>query len=112
MTFAASYPGSTFARFMTLRISSAPPMNSITATEIAARRRRGERLQQTNAAVRERDSGDAAGQGDQHAFGERLPDQASAPGAEREPDRDLALPRGRPREEQVRDVDACDQQDE
>ena len=47
---------------------------------------------------------------EQNALGEQLPDQPAAAGAEREPHRELALPRRGPRQQQVGDVRAGDQQ--
>ena len=63
-------------------------------------------------AIREREPGRSAGERQQRALGDELPDEPRAPGAERRPDGHLGLARGRPREQQVRDVDAGDQQDE
>ena len=45
-------------------------------------------------------------------LGQKLPDDAVARGAERRPDRHLALARGAPREQQIGDVGARNQQDE
>ena len=47
---------------------------------------------------------------EEQALGDELPRQPSAPGAEREPHRHLALAHGRAREQQVGDVRAGDQQ--
>ena len=46
----------------------------------------------------------------QRALGQQLHDQPAAPGAERQADGDLLLPRRRARQQQVRDVGARDQQ--
>ena len=48
----------------------------------------------------------------QQAFREQLPDDASAGGAEREPDADLTLARDRTRQQEVGDVRAADHQDQ
>ena len=45
-------------------------------------------------------------------FGEQLAGQTAATGSQRATDRDLSLPRRRSREQQVRDVDAGDEQHE
>ena len=47
-----------------------------------------------------------------HAFCEQLTDQAAAPGTERRPNGHFRLTRRGPREQQVRDVRACNQQHE
>ena len=55
---------------------------------------------------------DAAGERQQHAFGQQLADDAAAAGADRGADRDLALPAGGADQQQVGDVGAGDQQHE
>ena len=75
-----------------------------------ARRRQG--LQEIRAPRRDQQAGGAADQAEQQAFGQHLAQQSAPPGAERRPNRQLALPRGRAGEQQVRDVGAGDQQDE
>ena len=55
---------------------------------------------------------DAADRGEQQALGEELADQTAARRTHREPDRDLFLPRRRPREQQVGDIGAHDQEHE
>ena len=67
-------------------------------------------LQNLHRPPREDDRQDRAGDGEQQALGEELPNQAPAAGAERGPDRHLALARARAREQQVRDVGAGNQQ--
>ena len=52
----------------------------------------------------------AAPHGEQQALGQELAHELAAPGAERHPDRDLAPPRARPRQQQARDVRAGEQQ--
>ena len=54
----------------------------------------------------------AAGQREQDAFGQQLPDDAAASRADGRADRDLALAARRAHEQQVGDVRARDQQDE
>ena len=61
---------------------------------------------------REHQSDDAAGDREHEALGERLADQPAASGAERQPHRDLLLPRRRAAQQQVGDVRARDQQHE
>ena len=63
-------------------------------------------------AVPDRDdqAGDAAGDGEEHALDERLRDDLPARRADGEPQRGLAAPRDRTREQQVRDVGARDEQ--
>ena len=53
-----------------------------------------------------------AGQRQQQALGEQLPDQASASGADRRADRQLHVPGRASREHEARDVDAGDDQDQ
>src|SRR5262249_1370120 len=55
---------------------------------------------------------DAADDREEQALGEHLADEAAAARAERDADRELALPDRRPREEEVRDVGAGDEQHE
>ena len=54
----------------------------------------------------------AADNGEHHAFGQELANQARTPGAERSPNRNLALADRRAREQQVRHVCTGDEQDE
>ena len=54
----------------------------------------------------------AAAERQQDALGQQLADDAAAAGAERRADGDLPLPRQRPRQQQVGDVGARDQQHE
>ena len=55
---------------------------------------------------------EAADESEQQAFGQQLPDQAPARGTEGRADRELLLPRCRPRQQQIGDVRADDQQHE
>ena len=57
-------------------------------------------------------AGGTASSAEHHALGQQLADDASAAGAEREADGDLAAALRRAREQQVRDVGARDEQDE
>ena len=78
---------------------------------VAARQTVGEPLtHHRHGPVGEQDAGGSTEQREHQALGEHLPDQPPAGGADRHADRDFALPRGRPREHQVRDVGAGDQQ--
>ncbi len=52
----------------------------------------------------------AAGDRQQQRFRQQLPEQPGAAGADRRPNRELALPHGAPRQQQVGDVAARDQQ--
>ena len=54
------------------------------------------------------EAGDSAGKRQQHAFKEQLLHEPTASRAEREPHRHLALPAGGSREQEIRDVRACD----
>ena len=74
----------------------------------ALRRRR--RLERPDDDPRQRNAGDAADRRQQHAFGQQLPDEAPAARADGQPHRELAPPRRGPRQQQVRDVRAGDQQ--
>ena len=74
--------------------------------------RRRQRLKELRAPRRDQQARGAADQAEQQAFGQHLPQQPTPPGAERRPNRQLALPRGGARQQQVRDVGAGDQQDE
>ena len=74
--------------------------------------RRRQRLKELRAPRRDQQACGAADQAEQQAFGQHLAQQSTPPGAERRPNRELALPRGGAREQQVRDVGAGDQQDE
>ena len=66
--------------------------------------------QQVAAPDREAQADHAAGEAEQHALDEQLPDEPQAPGAERQADGDLPLAGGRAGDEQARDVAARDQQ--
>ena len=55
---------------------------------------------------------EAAERGEQHAFGQQLPNDPEAPGADAEPHRHLAPPGRGSREQQVRRVGARQQQDQ
>ena len=55
---------------------------------------------------------DAADRGEQRALGEELPDQPAATGAQRRAQRQLAVPAQHPRQRQVGDVGAGDEQDQ
>ena len=80
---------------------------------VEARQARGAQLQQAvHAPDRDQQPERAADGREQHAFGEQLRDEARASRAEGPADRHLALPHGRPREQQVGDVRAGDQQHE
>ena len=61
---------------------------------------------------REEDAGSAAEHGQEDALGQELPQETPAAGAQRGAHRDLAVPRRHAGEEQVRHVDAGDEQDE
>ncbi len=60
----------------------------------------------------DRQSGQPAAPGDQRALGQHLPRDASAAGAHRQPHGQLALPGGRSRHQQVRQVGARHDQEE
>ena len=66
--------------------------------------------QQLLAPVADEDAERAAHRREQQALGQQLANQTPARRAERQPDRDLLLPRRRAREQQVGDVGADDQQ--
>ena len=68
--------------------------------------------QQLPAPVADENPERAADRRQQQALGEQLPDQRRARRADREPHRDLFLPRRRARQQQVGDVRADDQQHE
>ena len=68
--------------------------------------------QRADAGVAEREAERAAGQREQHRFGQQLARDAAEPGAERVPRRQLLHPRARAHEHQVGDVDGADQQHE
>ena len=70
------------------------------------------RIEDADAYIRERHTGDPAEQREHHALDEQLPDDASAAGPERESNADLLRALGRSCQEQVRDVAAGNQQDE
>src|SRR5205807_7001649 len=65
-----------------------------------------------NGGERGGDSESAAEQRQRKAFGEQLTKQPGAARAHRRADGDFFLPRGRPGEQQIRDVRARDQQNE
>ena len=73
---------------------------------------RHEGEQRGNDPSRREHARDAAERGQQKAFGQQLSDQACASGAQREPHRNLTLPRGRTRQQQIADVRARDDQHE
>ncbi len=73
---------------------------------------RQQRQQRAHAPVRQQQPGRAAGACEHQAFGEQLPDEASAASAHRRADRQLARAGRRARQQQVGDVRARDQQDE
>ena len=77
----------------------------------AAKRARARRAPWTRE-HREQHAGDRPAGAQQGALGQQLPDDASAAGAEDRAQRQLALPGDRPRQQQVRDVRAGDQQHE
>jgi hypothetical protein len=62
--------------------------------------------------AREENSDRAAGDREQHRLGQHFADNPAAAGAKREPDGLFATPERRPRQRQVRDVRAGDQQDQ
>ena len=68
--------------------------------------------EQRHAPEREQETGGAADQAEHGAFGQELTDDAAAARAERVADGDLTLTRAGPREQQIRDVRAGDQQHE
>ena len=72
----------------------------------------GERAQRFDAEVGERETGDAADRGEQHAFRQHLAQQPHAARAERGADGEFALARRRARQQQVADVRAHHQQQE
>ena len=65
--------------------------------------------QQARSRPREQEPKGGAERGEQHALGEKLADQPSASRAQCVADADFAPPRGRAREQQVRQIDAGDQ---
>ena len=75
-------------------------------------RDRGDRRHALKTNSRDRQTERAAGEAEDRALGQQLPDQAPAAGAKRRADRDLARPVHRPREEQVGDVRAGNQHHE
>ena len=79
---------------------------------IGRQERRPERPEQPLRPVREQHPGRAADEREQRALGQQLAHQPAASGAERQPHRDLLLPRRRAGEQQVRDVRARDQEHE
>ena len=60
----------------------------------------------------EPDARSAAGERDDEALGEQLPNEPAAAGANREPDRDFLAALGGARQEQVGEIHAGEQQDE
>ena len=76
------------------------------------RRRRGDGDQPLHAPPREEQTGGAAGEREQRAFGQELPHDLAAAGAERGADRDLAPAIGGAREQQAHDVRARDAEHE
>ena len=71
----------------------------------------GERDEQIHRDRREEEADDGAGERQQRALGQELPDQAPSARAERHPDRQLALALQQPREEQVGDARADDEEE-
>ena len=55
---------------------------------------------------------ESAGERDEKAFGEQLPNESCTAGADREPDGDFLPPLGRAGEEQIREIDAGEEKDE
>ena len=80
--------------------------------DASGRRRQRELLHQPHRPVRQDHSGDAAQQRQHRALGEVLPRHAPRPRPERQPDRELAAPRDRARQQQVRHVRARDDEHE
>ena len=72
---------------------------------------RRHRHQGAHAPRAEQESGGAAGERQDHTLGQELADEAPAAGAERRAHRDLPVLVGRARQQQIRDVDARDQED-
>ena len=70
------------------------------------------RLDQRDSDRGQQETQDAAEGGEHQAFGEHLHYKPVASGAERRADGDLLLAHRRPHEQQVRDVRACDQDDD
>ena len=73
---------------------------------------RGEPRDRAASDVGERQSGDAADRREQQALDQHLPQDACAPGAEREPHAHLALPPRSARQHQRGDVGTREQQDQ
>src|ERR1700737_1138935 len=70
---------------------------------------RQERLQRINPPDRQQQSGEAAEDSEQRTFGDQLVYDVPASSTERGADANLAIPRERTRQQQIRDVDARDQ---
>ena len=62
--------------------------------------------------IRDGDAEGARAHGQHERFGEQLPREPSLVGADGQPQRQLALPRGRAREVEVRDVQAGDREEQ
>ena len=75
-------------------------------------RRAGERDEEPGRPIGEEETRGAAQQREHERLGDDLPHQPGAAGAERGADGELASPRGRAAEHQVRQVGAGDEQDE
>jgi len=79
---------------------------------IGGKRREHRTHTQLNSRLRDDDSGKAGRYRKQDAFGQQLPDDAPASGTQGEPDANLALASQRSSEHHVRDICACQQQNE
>ena len=75
--------------------------------EQGGRRECDERIE---APARERDAERSSGEREQHAFDQQLTDDRTARSAERRANGDFLPARGRSRNQQVRDVEACDRE--
>ena len=78
--------------------------------KIAGNLRRAERPEETAALVSDAEPGNAAKEAEEHAFGEKLADEASAAGADGETNGDFLPPAHRTRHQQVGNVRAGDEQ--
>lgn len=88
------------------------PWEGEAGSQIESRQGRRERLQEPNAAKRQARAPHTAQECQHHALGQGLTDQPAAPCTERDADRDLTLPRGCPREQEIGNVHAGDEQHE
>ena len=73
---------------------------------------RTESDERANAGRRDEHSTDAAKHREKEALGEQLPNESTAARAERRPQREFATPLNAPREQEVRHIDARDDEDE